>query len=75
MIKPGGRGYIALDIHAMVNRTSDDIVENLLKSTNLDDYVRNELDNLPCKVLVYDQSGFDFNDSTDGNLRIVFEKE
>lgn len=80
VIKPGGRGYIALDLKAMMDREDPDMLDRIFGTDNpidpeIEDYVRAKLDNLPCKVLVFDLDCPEIKDDLDGHLRIVFERE
>lgn len=79
IIKPGGRGYIALDIHAMVNRESPEYLFDLFGSEEpsnevLDQYIREQLTDLPCECLIFDLDSMEHRNELDGNVRIVFEK-
>jgi hypothetical protein len=77
MIKPGGRGYIALDISPMVGREDPAVLDDVFGTTTpifheVEDYVREKLGELSCEYLIVDFDG-EINDAYDGNLRLVFE--
>lgn len=77
IIKPGGRGYIALDIGPMLSREDPGVLDDVFGTTTpifheVEDYVREKLGTLPCDYLVFDFDA-EINDAYDGNLRIVFE--
>jgi hypothetical protein len=80
IVKPGGRGYIALDIFPMVERESPDVLDNIFGTDKptmheIDDFVREELSNLDCEFLVFDLDSIEKSDDLDGNIRIVFERK
>lgn len=80
MIKPGGRGFITLNIQRMLDRTSE---QDLVKmfgttrpgSTVCDSYIRQQIQDLPVQWLILD---VDFtrslNDVINGNIRLVFQR-
>jgi len=77
IIKPGGRGYIALDIAPMLTREDPGVLDDVFGTTTpifheVEDYIREKLGKLPCEYLVFDFDA-DVTDAYDGNLRIVFE--
>lgn len=80
IVKPGGRGFIALDLHPMLDVEDPEVLEKVFGTEDpidpeVEDYVRAQLKDLPCKVLVFDLDCPEVNDDVDGHLRIVFEKE
>jgi hypothetical protein len=79
LVSPGGRGYIALDISPMLQREDADVLNELFGTADpsyyeIDDYVRDQLSNLPCKYLVFDLDSMEYMNEIDGTVRIVFEK-
>jgi len=81
MVAPGGRGFLALNIMRMIERSSIDFLIdnfNTLTPTNqqFDHFVRQSLNDLLCrKILVFDVDVLNsLDDVMDGNIRIVFEK-
>jgi hypothetical protein len=80
IVKPGGRGFIALDISPMLASTDPSQLDNVFGTENptvheIDDYVRKQLSNLPCNYLVFDIDSAEIRDDIDGQVRIVFERE
>lgn len=79
IIKDGGRGFISLDADTMIKRESP---ENLIDTFGseepsaelLDQYIREQLTDLPANVLIFDIDTAEDKDELDGNIRIVFEK-
>ena len=79
IIKDGGRGFISLDADTMIKRESP---ENLIDTFGseepsaelLDQYIREQLTDLPANVLIFDIDIAEDKDELDGNIRIVFEK-
>jgi hypothetical protein len=72
MIKPGGRGFLALNLARLIDFTSDDFLKSL--DNNYDHYVRTILQKINLNYIILDVN-FDNMDSwMDGNIRIVFEK-
>jgi hypothetical protein len=79
IIKDGGRGFISLDADIMIKRESP---ENLIDTFGseepsaelLDQYIREQLTDLPATVLIFDIDTAEDKDELDGNIRIVFEK-
>lgn len=79
IVSPGGRGYIALDLAPMLQREDADVLEGLFGTPDpsyyeVDDYVRDQLSDLPCKYLVFDLDSMEYMNELDGTVRIVFEK-
>lgn len=78
MVKPGGRGYVALDTTPMVFREDPLILDNLFGTTTptvheIEDYIRDQLGSLTCNYLIFDFDG-EVEDPYDGNARILFER-
>jgi hypothetical protein len=79
IVKQGGRGYIALDPHPMIVRETPEYLFDLFGSETpsaevIDQYIREQLADLPCNVLVLDIDSIEHHDELDGTIRIVFEK-
>jgi len=78
IIKEGGRGYIALDPKQMLEREAPEYLFDLFGTTEpatevLDQYIQEQLTDLPCNVLVFDIDSLEHTDELDGLIRIVFE--
>ena len=73
IIKPGGRGFVTLNVQRMIEVTkSSDQVTNV----SLSIYIKQQVDQALPNVLSYDNYIHDgLNQSMNGNIRIVFEKE
>ena len=71
MLKPGGRGFLALNVQRMLERS-----ETLrgLHNEDLDAWIRNQFNDFPFKILVFDVDLSMPDAWMDGNIRIVFEK-
>jgi len=78
IVKPGGRGYLALDPCPMLHRETPESLFDLFGTSEpaievVDQYIRDQLSDLPCNVLVFDVDSLDIRDELDGTIRIVFE--
>ena len=78
IVKEGGRGYIALDPHSMLKRETPEYLFELFGSETpsievIDQYIREQLTDLPSNVLVFDVDSMEQTDELDGLIRIVFE--
>jgi hypothetical protein len=71
MIKKNGRGFLALNLMRMIERTDLKILDN---SFDYDSYIREELSLLSHNYLVFDIDLTMKDDSMDGNIRLVIEK-
>ena len=72
MIKPGGRGFLALIFQRMIDR--DPVFQNV-SHNNIETYCRNELTKLTnIKFLVVDIRIDPIEEPMDGNIRLVMEK-
>lgn len=72
LVKPGGRGFLALNTTRMIERSTS---FESWDQKSLDHWIRNQFDNAPCKkILVFDVDLSVRNAGMDGNIRIVFEK-
>jgi hypothetical protein len=72
MIKPGGRGFLALNLARLINFTSDDFLKSI--NSDNDNYIRSVLQKINLNYIILDIN-FDIVESyMDGNIRIVFEK-
>lgn len=79
VIKPGGRGYISFDIVPMVVREDPEILQELFNTTDpiaqvIDEYVIDQLSDLPCNYIVFDVDTCETQDAVDGTARILFER-
>jgi hypothetical protein len=72
MVAPGGRGFLSVNIQRMIESEKNLLpgVDNI----NYDSYVRTQLDNLPCKYLIFDVNLDIVDEWLDGNIRLVFER-
>lgn len=78
IVKEGGRGYIALDPRPMLDRESPEYLFDLFGTEEpstevIDQYIREQLTDLPCNILIFDVDSTDETDELDGLIRIVFE--
>lgn len=81
MIRPGGRGFLAINIQRMLDRTSPSTMISLFgkpecENTDLiEDYIHVELEKIKNpKWLIIDVDLAILNEGIDGNVRLVFEK-
>lgn len=84
ILKPGGRGYIALNTQRMLEATSLDLAfktigffKNHREHYNLkklQEYLYVQLKDIPFKIIVLEFVNI-YDEWMDGNLRIVFEKQ
>lgn len=79
LIKPGGRGYISFDVTSMLDREDPELLNELFGTTEpsplqIDDYVVDQLSNLPCNYLIFDADTMENKNRLDGDIRIVFER-
>lgn len=80
MIKPGGRGFLSLNLMRMVERSSFEFLEKSIgtnrTSIDYEQYVRSVLEKINIGYLIVD---IDFSrtldDYIDGNIRLVIDKE
>jgi len=72
MIKPGGRGFLALNLARLIDFTSDDFLKSL--DNNYDHYVRTILQKINLNYIILDIDFENMDCYMDGNIRIVFEK-
>ena len=73
MIKPGGRGFLALNLARLIDFTSDDFLKSL--GGEYDHYIREILQKINLNYIILDVNFDDHLDFLmDGNIRIVFEK-
>ena len=72
LLQTGGRGYLSLNLQRMIERSTVDEFKNV--DFDFDEYVRNELEDIPFKYLVFDVD-FSYGKDTgiDGNIRLVIE--
>ena len=77
MVEPGGRGFLSVNIKRMLELDFKKFTESGVyhhNSNTLDQYVRTQLDNLPCKYLIFDVNLNILDNWLDGNVRLVFER-
>ena len=72
MIKPGGRGFLALNLARLIDFTSDDFLKGL--GGEYDHYVRTILQKINLNYIILDVNFDNIDCSMDGNIRIVFKK-
>ena len=80
IIKPGGRGYIAMNVARLLDFTSDAEKIKIFNTktptpTQLATYVDQQIKKITLQLLVVDNLILDcYDEYIDGNIRIVFEK-
>jgi hypothetical protein len=79
MVAPGGRGFLALNIMRMIERTSIESTKKVLGTispTNKEysEYTRKVLSDIDLNYLIIDIDLTVMDEPMDGNIRIVFEK-
>lgn len=70
LLKSGGRGFLSLNFQRMLERSEE------FKNSEIsliEEYVRNQFDNFPFKILVLDIDLSVPDAAMDGNIRLVFE--
>lgn len=72
IVRPGGRGYLAINIARMIERSKLMYLADYKEK--LDAVIRTMISNLDCEILVFDLDLNHMTDGIDGNLRIVFER-
>jgi SAM-dependent methyltransferase len=72
MVAPGGRGFLSINIQRMIDHES--ISRPSVHLIDYESYVRSQLDNLPCKYLIFDVNLDILDNWLDGNVRLVFER-
>ncbi len=79
IIKPGGYGYIGINLARLLDNTDEISVSNLthLKSnpTVAMDYVKNEINNLDLNIITVEYVDDIIDEFIDGNIRILFKNE
>lgn len=75
VIKDNGLGYVSMNVHRLLENTSDDDRRNLgfENLNNVWSYVRSEIDRLSMNVIHYEIIDGIFDEGADGNIRILFE--
>ncbi len=80
MVKPGGRGFLAVNLQRYIDQTSKEYLTTIFgtaapSKVAYDSFVRDALSTIGINFLIID---IDFNntlnDGMDGNIRLVFEK-
>lgn len=77
MVAPGGRGFLSINLKRMIEQEYKTPEEMGIINTNIigyERYVRTQLENLPCKYLIFDANLDPLDEWLDGNVRLVFEK-
>ena len=80
MLSPGGRGFLTFNLSRMIEKSSDEFLLETFETLRptrqqYDQYVREQLNHLPCEIIVFDVGIIDcINDVMEGNIRLVFEK-
>lgn len=79
MIQPGGRGFLAINLMRLVERTDPETMLLLFNTVTPSEnqyvnYIKNSLNFLNCKFLIVDIDLSTMDESMDGNIRIVIEK-
>ena len=73
IIKPGGRGFVALNVKRMIERTDE---EDIIPGDQLSSYIKQQVDQALPNVLSYDDYIHnELDEYMNGNIRVVFEKE
>jgi hypothetical protein len=81
MLSPGGRGFVTFNLQRLIERSTDEFLIDTFKTLRptrqqYDQYVRDQLDRLPCEMIVFDVGIIEcINDVMEGNIRLVLEKE
>jgi hypothetical protein len=71
MVKKNGRAFLALNVARMVENSEQDFKLDL---QSLENFVRQELANMPFTYLIFDVDFTVYDEFLDGNIRVVFEK-
>lgn len=71
MIRPGGRGWLAMNAKRMME--FDPLWKNA-NSNDIDHFVRSQLTNLPFDLLVFDVYLDQINNGSNGNIHLVIKK-
>jgi hypothetical protein len=79
MIKPGGRGFLALNLQRMIEFTPEQFLIQRFSTScptafQFDQYLREELSTLDLKFLILDIDLTLIDEGIDGNIRLVIEK-
>lgn len=79
MIKPGGRGFLSLNLQRMIDLTSENFLQTKFStisptSAQYDSFLRTELATIDLKFLILDVDLTFVDESMDGNIRLVIEK-
>lgn len=79
MIRPGGRGFLALNLQRMINQTPEQFLIQRFSTKHptrlqFDQYLREELLTLSLKFLILDIDLTFMDGCIDGNIRLVIEK-
>jgi hypothetical protein len=80
MIKPGGRGFLTLNIARLKERASEKFLIDTFGTKTpsidaLEEYVRKTISTLKCNFLIVDIDFSQVDNFLDGNIRLVIEKK
>lgn len=77
MVKPGGRGFLAINAARMLEQSDRREIKNkpLMYGKEIEREVRLLLSDLECDLIVFDVDMYYIDDGMDGNIRIVFERK
>ena len=77
IIKPGGRGFITLNVKRMMEQTKEFDRKDMIAVKDLSSYIKQQVDLALTNVLAYDEyiTESNLDCPMNGNIRIVFEKE
>jgi len=79
LIKPGGRAFLSLNLQKMLDFSEPEMLIDLFGAPgptrqSLDQYVRQQLDDIETNWLIVDIDLTVIGDGLDGNIRLVFDK-
>ena len=79
MVRPGGRGFLSLNLMRMVELSSVKFLEKSFgtnrTSIDYEQYVLSVLEKINIGYLIVDVDCLTLDEYMDGNIRLVFEKE
>jgi hypothetical protein len=80
MIKPGGRGFLALNIQRMIDQSDHTIMIDLFQTTKptrqqLETYIHEKISAVKTHWLIIDVDLTVIDEALNGNIRLVFEKQ
>jgi hypothetical protein len=75
MIKPGGKGYLALNTARMYDQSlKQSLTLKHLAASDIEPWIRDQFNDFPCDIEVFDVDLSEYDAWLDGNIRIVFKK-